>query len=76
YSYRERAIGIEENKFEAVFQENIKTIYFKKDLIYSEKDYSIFNSLGEKLNKEKIRTGIYFIIPRNKKAVKKIIILR
>ncbi|MEO0088928.1 MAG: hypothetical protein ABIK56_00145 [candidate division WOR-3 bacterium] len=76
YSYRERPIGIEENKFKPIFSKNTKTVFFKKELIYLEKDYSIFDPLGKKLNKEKVKPGIYFIISKDRKDARKILFIR
>ncbi|MCS7250386.1 MAG: hypothetical protein N2323_03600 [candidate division WOR-3 bacterium] len=78
FSYRERPIGIkeEENKFNLIFNKSKKTIYFKKELVNLKKDYSIFNSLGKKLNKEKITPGVYFVFSKNRKDARKILILK
>ncbi len=76
YSYRERPIGVEEDKVNPIFSKERKTIYSKRELIYLEKDYSIFDPLGKKLNREKIKSGIYFILSKNRKDARKILIIK
>lgn len=76
YSYRERITGIEENKFIPHFIQKLPSIYFKKDLenIFN-KDYLIFNSFGQKIDSKHLKTGIYFLIAKEKVRVGRKVIL-
>jgi hypothetical protein len=54
----------------------LPSIYFKKDLenIFN-KDYLIFNSFGQKIDSKHLKTGIYFLIAKEKVRVGRKVIL-